>query len=119
VIVRKFPEMKKIEVIIETHRLGEVCLALKAIGVSDVATSEVAGESRRKIGHEGSSTGDTQNGLSETRLEIVVSAERTADVIRAFAGTGWRDLLGDGKIVVYELSDPDRVRTPEPHENPR
>ena len=99
--------MKKIEVIIETHKLSEVCAALKAIGVSEVATAEVRG------------VGEARIDLLETRLEIVVSAERAAEVIRAFASTGWRDLPGDGKIVVYEISEPIRVRTPEPQENAR
>jgi nitrogen regulatory protein PII len=90
--------MKRIEVIVGLHKLGEVCGALRAIGVDDIATNEV-------------------HVLSETRLEIVVSAERAAEVIRAFAGPGWRDLLGDGKIVVYEIADPVRARTSESREN--
>ena len=94
--------MKRIEVIVGLHKLSEVCGALRAIGIDDIATNEV---------HAGG--GDARADLSETRLEIVVSAERAAEVIRAFAGPGCRDLLGDGKIVVYEIADPVRTRTSE------
>jgi len=95
--------MKKIELIIEAHKVSEVCAALKAIGVIEIAASEVRAQADRQ----------------ENRLEIVVSAERASEVIRAFASAGWRDLLGDGKIVVYELSDRVRVRTLESHEKVR
>jgi nitrogen regulatory protein PII len=74
---------------------------LKAIGVTEVTVSEVR----------------AQSDLQEKMLEIVVSAERAADVIRTFASAGWRDLPGDGKIVVYQVSDPVRVRTRDSHEN--
>jgi nitrogen regulatory protein PII len=78
--------MKKIELVIEPHKLGDVHHALTAIGVSGATVRAGA--------------------ASETRLEIVVSPERAADVIRAFAGAGWRGLIGDGKMVVYEVAEP-------------
>jgi nitrogen regulatory protein PII len=95
--------MKKIELVIEAHKVSEVCAALTAIGVTEVVASEV----------------HAQADLQESRLEIVVSAERAAEVIRTFASAGWSDLLGDEKIVVYELGDPVRVHSPESHENVR
>jgi nitrogen regulatory protein PII len=99
--------MKKIELIIAAHKVSEVCAALKAIGVTEVATSEVRGDT------------DADADLAENKLEIIVTAERAAEVIRTFASAGWRELLGDGKIVVYELGDPVRVRTLESRENAR
>jgi nitrogen regulatory protein PII len=101
----ELPEMKRIEVIIESHKLGEVCDALKTIGIDDVTTSEI------------SDGGGFQVGRSDIRLEIVVSAERAAVVIRAFAGPDWRVLLGDGKMLVYEIADPVRARSSEPREH--
>jgi nitrogen regulatory protein PII len=111
--------MKRIEVIVGLHKLSEVCSALKAIGIDDIATNEADNNVRRKMQSEVSGGGDAHAGRSETRLEIVVSAEGAAEVIRAFAGPGWRDLLGDGKIVVYEIGDSVRVRASESRENAR
>ena len=78
--------MKKIELVIEPHKLDDVHHALTAIGVSDATVRAGA--------------------ASDTRLEIVVSAERAADVIRAFAGPSWRRLIGNAKMFVY--SSPNR-----------
>lgn len=108
--------MKRIEVTIESHKLSEVCEALRAIGIQDVVTSPIRGNGCRKAQNEAG--GHVHVDLSQTRLEIIVSAERAAEVIRAFASLRWRDLLGnDGKMFVYEVVDPVRSRTSEPGEN--
>jgi nitrogen regulatory protein P-II 1 len=99
--------MKRIEVIVEPHKLDVVREALSAIGINDVTTSEVCGGE------------DLQAGISDVKLETVISAERATAVIRAFASQSWRDLLGDGKMLVYEVADPVSTRISESRDNAR
>jgi nitrogen regulatory protein PII len=79
--------MKRIELIVEPQKVHDVRDALKAIGINEVTTDEVRG-----------------------KLEVVVSAERASEVIRAFAGSAWKSMIGEGKIFVYEVADPARSR---------
>ena len=93
--------MKRLELIIEPHKLSEVRDALRA-ALASMTSQRVkfaAEEILRQV-------------FSDVRLETVVSAERAAEVIRAFAGPGWRALLGDSKMLVYEVTDPVRKQAP-------
>jgi nitrogen regulatory protein PII len=97
-------------VIVEAHKLNALCDGLRSLGISDFTTVEVGTDSK----------GCQENpvrAIASVRLVTVVSAGRAAEVILAFAGPGWRDLLGDGKIFIYEVAEPARVRTSETPED--
>jgi nitrogen regulatory protein PII len=101
--------MKRIELVIETQKVGEVRDALSAIGVEAVTTKQIRGDDRPEPGNDLCGQPEfLADAVAETSttLEIVVSAERAAQVIQAFTGSRWRRLIGDGKMFVYEVSGP-------------
>jgi nitrogen regulatory protein PII len=107
--------MKRIEVTIERNKLREIFDAIRALGINDATVSEVRGDCVPKIPLDVCAATEFRiDAPAETRIEMLVSAERAAEVIRAFGGSGWRRLIGDGKIFVYEVPDQVRIRNPEP-----
>jgi|SRR5580704_2892449 nitrogen regulatory protein P-II 1 len=103
--------MKKIEAIIQPHKLDEVKEALVNAGVDGITISEVHGHGRQK-GHT-----ETYRGAEykvdvrpKIKLELVVcdeQLERIANVIAASAKTG---KIGDGKIFISTIENAIRIR---------
>jgi nitrogen regulatory protein P-II 1 len=106
--------MKKIEAIIQPHKLDEVREALKTIGIDGVTVSEVRGHGRQK-GHKEIYRGrEYQVDLvPKVKLELVVAASRTEEVTRALAAAAHSGSIGDGKIFVSEIEDAIRIRNDE------
>ncbi len=103
--------MKKIDAVIQPHKLEEVKAALIAIGVDGMTISEVRGHGRQK-GHTEVYRGAeyTVDLIPKVRLELVVADarwEEIAGVLSAAARTG---KIGDGKIFVYSVEDAVRIR---------
>ena len=106
--------MKYIVAIIKPSKLDTVREALMEIGVQGLTTSEVSGFGRQK-GHTEIYRGAEYaiSFVPKTKIEIAVSddmADRVLETIRNEAGS---ENIGDGKIFVYELTDPIRIRTGE------
>ena len=106
--------MKKIEAIIKPFKLDDVKEALNEIGVQGMTISEVKGYGRQK-GHKEIYRGAEYvvDFIPKIKLEIVVPAEMTdqvVDTIQKSANTG---KLGDGKIFVVPVDQAIRVRTGE------
>ena len=103
--------MKKIEAIIQPHKLDEVKEALKAIGVDGLTITEVRGHGRQK-GHK-----EVYRGLEyevdllpKVKVELVVPNARLdeiTDVIIAAARSG---KIGDGKVFIFDVADAIRIR---------
>ena len=106
--------MKKIEAIIQPHKLDEVREALKTIGVDGITVSEVRGHGRQK-GHKEIYRGrEYQVDLvPKVKLELVVASSRTEEVTRALAAAAHSGSIGDGKIFVSEIEDAIRIRNDE------
>ena len=103
--------MKKIEAIIQPHKLDEVKDALKGAGVEGMTISEVHGHGRQK-GHTETYRGAEYKVdlLPKIKIELVVPAtelDRVVDVIAQAARSG---SLGDGKIFVSTIDDALRIR---------
>ncbi len=103
--------MKKIEAIIQPHKLDEVKEALKKAGVDGMTISEVHGSGRQQ-GHTEVYRGAEYKTdvLPKIKLELVVPAtevDRLVDVIADAARSG---KLGDGKIFVSSIEDARRIR---------
>ena len=106
--------MKKIEAIIKPFKLEDVKDALGEIGLSGLTVSEVKGFGRQK-GHTELYRGAEYvvDFLPKVKIELVVDDKKykeAIDVIIKQANTG---KLGDGKIVVYEVTEAIRIRTGE------
>src|SRR6185295_3386654 len=103
--------MKKIEAIIQPHKLEEVKEALKGIGVDGMTIAEVRGHGRQK-GHKEIYRGMEYQVdlLPKIKLEIVVSSARAEEVIRTLLAAARTGKIGDGKIFVYDVAEAIRIR---------
>lgn len=103
--------MRKIEAIIQPHKLEEAKEALKNIGIDGMTITEVRGHGRQK-GHTEVYRGMEYKVdlLPKVKLEMVVSDQRAEEVIRTLAAAARTGKIGDGKIFVYEVADAVRIR---------
>jgi len=106
--------MKKIEAIVKPFKLDDVKDGLAEIGINGMTISEVKGYGRQK-GHTEIYRGAEYvvDFIPKVKIEVVVAAERVAEVvdkIREAANTG---KIGDGKIFVLPVERVVRVRTGE------
>ncbi len=106
--------MKKIEAIIQPHKLDEVKAALIGIGVNGMTICEVRGHGRQK-GHTETYRGAEYNVdlLPKVKFELFVQdslAEQIVEVLSTAARSG---KIGDGKIVVSSIEEIVRIRNGE------
>jgi len=103
--------MKKIEAIIQPHKLDEAKEALKGVGISGITVSDVRGFGRQK-GHTETYRGQEYKVdlRAKTKVEIVVSAARAEEVAGALAKATRTGSIGDGKIFITDVMDAIRIR---------
>jgi nitrogen regulatory protein P-II 1 len=103
--------MKKIEAIIQPHKLEDVKEALKGIGIDGMTISEVRGHGRQK-GHKEVYRGMEYQVdlLPKVKVEMVVSDGRSPEVIQAVLRSARTGKIGDGKIFVYDVVEAIRIR---------
>ena len=103
--------MKKIEAIIQPHKLEDVKNALKAIGIDGMTITEVRGHGRQK-GHKEVYRGQEYEVdlLPKVKLEMVVPSERSEQVIGTLVSSARTGKIGDGKVFVYDVGEAIRIR---------
>jgi nitrogen regulatory protein P-II 1 len=103
--------MKRIEAIIQPHKLEDVKEALKAIGVDGMTITEVRGHGRQK-GHKEVYRGMEYQVdlLPKVKIEMVITDARKEEVVRTLATAARSGKIGDGKIFVYDVADAIRIR---------
>jgi nitrogen regulatory protein P-II 1 len=103
--------VKKIEAIIQPHKLDEVKEALKSIGVDGITITEARGHGRQK-GHKEVYRGMEYeiDLLPKIKLEIVIPDPRLDEVTRAISSTARTGKIGDGKIFIYDVLEAIRIR---------
>jgi nitrogen regulatory protein P-II 1 len=103
--------MKKIEAIIQPHKLDEVKEALKNIGVDGLTISEVRGHGRQK-GHREVYRGMEYEVdlLPKIKIEAVVPDARMEEIARTISATARTGKIGDGKIFIYDVLEAIRIR---------
>jgi nitrogen regulatory protein P-II 1 len=103
--------MKKIEAVIQPHKLEEVREALKNIGIDGMTITEVRGHGRQK-GHKEIYRGMEYHVdlLPKIKIETVVADSRAEEVIQAIATSARSGKIGAGKIFVFEVADAIRIR---------
>ena len=103
--------MKKIEAIIQPHKLEDAKEALKAIGVDGMTITDVRGHGRQK-GHTEVYRGMEYKVdlLPKVKLELVVSDARKDEVLRTLTAAARTGKIGDGKIFIYDVADAIRIR---------
>jgi nitrogen regulatory protein P-II 1 len=103
--------MKKIETVIQPHKLDEVKDALTGIGVEGITVSEVRGHGRQK-GHTEVYRGHEYkiDLLPKVKLEMIVPGARVEQVIEALSKAARSGKIGDGKIFISSIEDAVRIR---------
>ena len=103
--------MKKIEAIIQPHKLDEVKDALLGIGVDGMTGSEVRGHGRQK-GHTETYRGQEYKVdlLPKVKIELVVTSARADEVVRTLSTAARSGKVGDGKVFVTDVLDAIRIR---------
>ena len=106
--------MKKIEAIIQPHKLEEVREALKAIGIDGMSVWEVRGHGRQK-GHKEIYRGQEYQVdlIPKMKLELVVTSAQAEEVTRALAAAARSGSIGDGKIFISDVAEAIRIRNDE------
>ena len=103
--------MKKIEAIIQPHKLEDVKEALKAIGIDGMTISEVRGHGRQK-GHKEVYRGMEYQVdlLPKVKVEMVVPDGRADEVARTLVASARTGKIGDGKVFIYDVAEAIRIR---------
>ena len=106
--------MKKIEAIIQPHKLEDAKEALKNIGVDGMTITEVRGHGRQK-GHTEVYRGMEYKVdlLPKVKLEMVVADPRVDEVIRTLVAAARTGKIGDGKLWIQPVEMTVRIRTGE------
>jgi nitrogen regulatory protein P-II 1 len=103
--------MKKIEAIIQPHKLDEVKEALKSAGIDGITITEVRGHGRQK-GHKEVYRGMEYEVdlLPKIKLEIVIPDTRLDEVAQILTVSARTGKIGDGKLFIYDVQDAIRIR---------
>ncbi|HET6247422.1 MAG TPA: P-II family nitrogen regulator [Tepidisphaeraceae bacterium] len=103
--------MKKIEAIIQPHKLDQVKEALKGIGTEGMTISEVRGHGRQK-GHTEVYRGQeyTVDLLPKVKVELFVADARLEQVVSALSEAARSGKIGDGKIFISSIDEAIRIR---------
>jgi nitrogen regulatory protein P-II 1 len=103
--------MKKIEAIIQPHKLEDVKEALKAIGVDGMTITEVRGHGRQK-GHKEIYRGMEYQVdlLPKVKVELVITDARAEEVIKTVVESARTGKIGDGKVFVFDVAEAIRIR---------
>jgi nitrogen regulatory protein P-II 1 len=103
--------MKKIEAIIQPFKFDDVKAALQGLGIDGMTISEVRGHGRQK-GHTETYRGQEYQVdlLPKVKVEVVVPANRSEEVLAALSAAARSGKIGDGKIFVYDVAEAIRIR---------
>jgi nitrogen regulatory protein P-II 1 len=103
--------MKKIEAIIQPHKLDDVREALVGIGVEGMTISEVRGHGRQR-GHIEVYRGAEYkvDFLPKVKVEMVLADERVAQIVEVLTAAARSGKIGDGKIFVTSIEEAVRIR---------
>jgi nitrogen regulatory protein P-II 1 len=106
--------MKKIEAIIQPHKLDEVKGALHGIDVEGITISDVRGHGRQK-GHTETYRGNEYKVdlLPKVKMEMIVADSRARQVAEVIMTTARSGKIGDGKIFISTVDEAIRIRSGE------
>ena len=106
--------MKKMEAIIQPHKLAAVKEALIGIGLNGMTITEVRGHGRQK-GHTEVYRGAEYKVdlLPKIKLEIYLESSRVEQVITVLMETARSGKIGDGKIFISPVDEVIRIRNGE------
>jgi len=103
--------MKKMEAVIQPSRLDAVKEALHEIGIQGMTVSEVRGHGRQK-GHSEIYRGHeyTVDLLPKIKVEVVLPDTLVEQAVAAVVKAARSGKIGDGKILLSDISESIRIR---------
>src|SRR6476659_4792152 len=103
--------MKKIEAIIQPHKIEDVKEALKKIGIDGMTITEVRGHGRQK-GHREVYRGMEYEVdlLPKVKLELVIQDNLVDETTRTLVAAARTGKIGDGKVFIYDVANAIRIR---------
>jgi len=106
--------MKLVEAIVKPFKLDEVKEAVTKAGIQGMTVEEVKGFGRQK-GHTELYRGAeySVDFLPKVKVQILVSDDIAANVVRAIMESAKTGKIGDGKIFVTDVEEVIRIRTGE------
>jgi len=106
--------MKKIEAIVKPFTIDAIKNELSKVGIHGLTAYEVKGFGRQK-GHTEMYRGSEYvvDFLPKLKLEILIHDDQLDSCTKALIATAYTGKIGDGKIIVSEVSDVIRIRTSE------
>lgn len=106
--------MKKIEAIVRSEKLSDVCTALAALDVVGMTVTAAKGRGRQKgISVEWRMGEYRIELLPKVMVMVVVHDDKYRAVVDAVMEGAWTGAVGDGKIFVSTVEEVFRVRTKE------
>ena len=103
--------MKKIEAIIQPHKLDEVKDALTKAGAEGITIMEVRGHGRQKGHTEVYRAHEYKiDLLPKLKLEMVVADSLLEPILGVLGSSARTGKIGDGKIFVSSIDDAIRIR---------
>lgn len=106
--------MEKIEAILREERLPVVLAALGELGYGGITISNVRGHGRQRgVTQQWRGNEFRVDFLPKVKIELIVSAKDTANIIRTICDNAKTGAVGDGKIWVTPVNELIRVRTGE------
>ncbi|WP_080874979.1 P-II family nitrogen regulator [Oceanobacillus timonensis] len=106
--------MKKVEAIIQPEKFQDLREKLSAVGFDGLTVTEVAGTGKQK-GKVGvyRSTEFEVTLLSKLKVELIVSEDRTDEIVGHIMDACKTEQIGDGKIFISPMEQVIRIRTGE------
>lgn len=106
--------MKLVIAIIKPFKLEEVKEALELIGIQGMTVTDARGFGRQKGHTEVYRGAEYQVDLiPKTRIEVLTTAERADEVVKAIVSSAGTGSIGDGKVWVVPVEQAVRIRTGE------
>jgi nitrogen regulatory protein P-II 1 len=103
--------MKKIEAMIQPHKLEQVKDALLGIGVDGMTVTEVRGHGRQKGQTEVYRGAEYKiDLLPKVKIELFAPATRVEQIVNVLTTAARSGKIGDGKIFITPADDAIRIR---------
>jgi nitrogen regulatory protein P-II 1 len=110
--------MRKIEAIIRPTKVQEVKDALDEAGFESMTLTEVKGRGKQKgVLQQWRGQKYCVDLLPKVKMEVVVPAEKTDEVVAIIIKHAQTGSIGDGKIFIYPIEKSIRIRTAETNED--
>jgi len=106
--------VKRIEAVIRTTKVGDVCAALSRVGHPGVMISEIEGHGTQQgISQEFRGKTYKVEFLTKAVIQVVAKDEEVERIVGAICDAARTGEVGDGKIFIHPVTDAIRIRTGE------